>query len=918
MSPTSRWGYAGLIVGVSVALGVWILHQAGWLAGWDGTFYDRVVSSTIRLREPKPRVLLVRISREDTWSENDANKTLDVLESLGAKTVVLDSVPPGASREFVQRLATLRNVVFGRQLRPAPDNPDILRLESWPAQVGEFQVPWGVVFLPPGIRGAHRWQQSCVQVGTNTLPTVESRAAGLAEPSSTRSASLDPFLVNFLGGPGKIPNISLSRVLAGELVAEMVKGKVVLVGASEEFPGLATPVSSGAEPMSFLEFQGNAVQTLLDARPIRSLPWVLMLLLLAGLGIVSSLLYQRVDSLAGVRLLIGMLLVCALIATAGLVLFNLWVPLGALVLAQGGQFALTLVFKTRMTNAALNEMRLHALRQLKERLGPPDFLTSVEYWELLASMINQTLKTQRMVFLERMPGTQQLREAKAIDCTFDDVQQKERSLDAPMFGAALTLARGSPARLEGFFKPGPAQEDVYLCPLAIGGELLAIWVVGFDSSNAAAVPQLDTVLARLSQQMARLLHQRKYVDARLSFAARLKRWFSAEKGDQTSQELTRTGDALEQHYDTVEAVFNQGDTATLVYDPFGRVLKASEKALGLLQSENFAPTKGTAVELLLLLTRKDELQVRQLLRNVLLERSPTSLSVKLPSQRERQFLLRLHPLFSTKQPPSESDAGFASQGLVCELIDTTSLSTLATLKALVAERLGVELRDHLAAIEMSAALLESDGLPPAERQAVLEVIHSKTEMCVGVITECQKYLGRDMEAKSTQCFPLDALEVLDGVCAQFTPKAAERHITLNRAQPRLMAQVLASTEELERLFTTVLELLLGDAAEDTPLTIRVTHASSLAIFQFSNCGFGIPNERLREILTSPEIPASKQFQVLREAAVRVRHWGGHLELWSEVGKGYSVTLELRQFQLTALLPRNSGQQSGRKNAPEPS
>jgi CHASE2 domain-containing sensor protein/signal transduction histidine kinase len=916
MSPTSRWGYTGLIVGVTVALGVWILQQAGWLAGWDGAFYDRIVSSTIRLREPKPKVLLLRIVREDTWSEAEANKTLDILQGFGARTIVLDSIPPGVSREFFQRLTALRNVAIGRQLRPAPDNPDTLRLEPWPAQAGELQVPWGVVFLSPAIRGVHRWQQSSVLIGTNTFPTVEGRAAALAELSSTVPASTEAFLVNFVGGPGKIPNISISKVLAGELIAEMVKGKVVLVGASDEFPGLATPVSSGAEPMSFLEFQGNALQTVLDARPIRPLPWALTLLLLVGLAVISSVLYQRVDSLAGVRLLIGMLLVCALSVEAALVLFNLWLPLGALVLAQGGQFALTLVFKTRMTSVALNEMRLHALRQLKERLGPPDFLTSLEHWELLASMINQTVKAQRMVFLERLPGTEQLREAKAINCTFDDVQEKDRSLDAPMFAAALTLARGGPARIDGFFNPGQAQEDVYLCPLAFGGELLAVWVAGFDTSNAAAVPQLDTVLTRLSQQMARLLHQRKYVDARSCFAARLKTWFSSEKGDQTFQELSRSADALEQYYDTVEAVFNQGDTATLVYDSFGRVLKASDKALVLLQSENFAPGKGTAVELLLLLTRKDELEVRRLLRNVLLERSPTALSIKLPSQRERQFLLRLHPLLRAKQSHSGPEEGFTAQGLVCELIDTTSLSILATLKALVAERLGVELRDHLAAIEMAAALLESDGLAPAERQAVLEVIHSKTDMCVGVITECQKYLGRGMEAKSTQCFPLDALEVLDGICAQVTQKAAERHITVNREQPRLMAQVMASTEELEQLFTTVLELLVADAAEDTPLSIRVNDASSLAIFQFSNCGFGIPNERLQEILTSPEMPASKQFQVLREAAVRARDWGGHLDVWSEVGKGYSITLELRQFQLTALLSRNSAQESGPQNAPK--
>jgi hypothetical protein len=258
------------MVGVSVALGVWILHQAGWLAAWDGAIYDRILSWTIRWREPKPKVLLLRIAREDTWSEAGASKTLDILEGLGARAVVLDAMPQRRSRDFFQRAAALKNVVFGRELRPYPDNPDNLRLESWPPAAREFDLSWGVVFLPPGIRGVHRWQQYSVEVGTNTFPTIEKRAAD--DPSAANPASDGSFLVNFVGGPGKIPNILLSKALAGELIAEMVRGKVVLIGASEQFPGLATPVSSGAETMTFLEFQGNVLQTLLDGTPIRSLP----------------------------------------------------------------------------------------------------------------------------------------------------------------------------------------------------------------------------------------------------------------------------------------------------------------------------------------------------------------------------------------------------------------------------------------------------------------------------------------------------------------------------------------------------------------------------------------------------------------------------------------------------------------------
>jgi signal transduction histidine kinase len=278
------------------------------------------------------------------------------------------------------------------------------------------------------------------------------------------------------------------------------------------------------------------------------------------------------------------------------------------------------------------------------------------------------------------------------------------------------------------------------------------------------------------------------------------------------------------------------------------------------------------------------------------------MSVKLASQKDRHFLLRAFPLSQLNQSPPARGL-FGVRGLVCELIETTSLSTLVSLKGVVADRLGVELRDHLAAIEMSAALLEVDSLSERERRSVLDAIHSKTKTCVQVISECQKYLGRQVDAYTLDCFPLDALEVLSQVCPVIAARAAERRVTLRIEQPRLMDQVLASTSELAELFSTALELLLKDAVESSVLTIEVEDASDISIFRFSNCGFGIPNERLQQALTSPETPASDEFRSLREALVWVDNWGGSLKVTSDVGIGYSVVLRLRQFKLTTLLPQ---------------
>src|SRR5215471_8666816 len=217
MLPTSRWGNAGLAIGVAVALAVWFLHRVGWLDAWDGMFYDRLHSWTAHWHEPRPKVLLLRLAREDAWSDAEAIKTLDMLEGLGAKAIVIDFVPYGNSRDFFQRAAELKNVVIGRELRPDPDNPDNLRLEGWPAAARDLDLPWGVVLLSPSLRGVHRWQQTEVLQGTNRFPTLEQRAAMLYGPTPSGSKTTGTFLINFAGRPGTIANVSLTRVLAGEL-----------------------------------------------------------------------------------------------------------------------------------------------------------------------------------------------------------------------------------------------------------------------------------------------------------------------------------------------------------------------------------------------------------------------------------------------------------------------------------------------------------------------------------------------------------------------------------------------------------------------------------------------------------------------------------------------------------------------------
>lgn len=893
MAPASKWGKSSLVLGVAVALVVWTLQQAGWLAGWDDMFYDRLLSWTARWREPKSNLLLLRITHEHEFTDDEAIKTLDTLDGLGAKGIVFNFVPGRNSREFFQRAAGLKRVVFGRALRPSPDNPDVLQIEPWPGAARELDLPWGIVFVTPSRKGVHRMHQTHVTVGTNSLPTLETRAAAMFGSISAWRDVHGQYLIDFMGGPGTVPNISLSRVLAGDLIADMVRDKIVLVGREDGFLGVETPVCWGTETMTFLEFQANALQTLLNGTPIRVLPRPHALLLLLCVGVISALLYHRVSPVGGVRVAVGMLLVPVLGGAVCMGYFDFWLPVGGLVAAQTAQFGLTLVIKSRMTQLALNEMRLRALNEIEERLGAQKARLTSEFFDYVAHEVGQTIDAEQMVLFERVAGTKKLRPLKAFNCTFDDVQDKSRSLDAPLFARAVT--NGRPMRVSGFFKVKQTQKDEYLCPLIFGGEVVGMWGVAINPARAAAIRNFPGVLMKFSEEVARLVFQSKRAAVPVSFFRRLKAWLSPGREDPVYQELRTTADSLEKYHDVLDTVFSQISTATIVYDFFGCVLKANEPAVTLLHDENFVPTRGTAVDFLRLVTGKDDPQVRNLIRIVLFDGSPVSMSVRLASQGDRQFLLRIYPLRERKQTRLGPEV-MSVQGMVCELVETTSLTTLSSLKGVVADRLGVDMRNHLAAIKISATLLEEDSVPPEERRSLLEVIQRKTDICVGVLRECQKYLGQNVDAEALRCFPVEALQLLQQACNEFAARAAERRVTFKVERPQIMVQVLASPPQLAKIFSAILRLLVSDAAENTTLTIEVEDALATANFRFANCGFGIPNDRLQEILASPELPASEEFQVLRDAAIWVRSWGGTLEVVSDVGKGYVVNLRLRQFQ----------------------
>lgn len=135
-------------------------------------------------------------------------------------------------------------------------------------------------------------------------------------------------LIPFGGGAGRWPEVSAAAVLAGEVPAELLRGKVILVGATASGLGSRYPTPTGAV-MPGLEIEAYLLQGLRAGTMIRPAgPLACAALALVALWVLLVLLgpVRRLPALASFVLCAGSVLGTSVLA---LVVLRLWLPPGA-------------------------------------------------------------------------------------------------------------------------------------------------------------------------------------------------------------------------------------------------------------------------------------------------------------------------------------------------------------------------------------------------------------------------------------------------------------------------------------------------------------------------------------------------------------------------------------------------------------
>jgi signal transduction histidine kinase len=781
------------------------------------------------------------------------------------------------------------NVVVGLPLLTDPYDPQASRLGDPPAGLPARAGACGVVQAPPTTDGVYRTQRARVTVGPATYPALEIAAARQRLDPARLPAG--DYHIAFPGGPGSLPHVPLDAVLSGGLVRELVEGRTVLVGRAPDpsAPGLFTPTTGRGPGLSALEYQGQALDSLLGRRTVATLGPAERLLLLLLTGTACATVYQRLEATTAFWVSLPVLAAGGLVAAGLLAAAHVWLPVADLSAAQVLCLFFTFRGKAARSYRQARRLLLELVSGVKAETLPAGFPEAPDPWALLVRLVTQHLDVERLVFLEAA-GDRRLRPAAAFPGPPATADPGRCDAGAEPFRGAL--AAGGPVPLAApppVFPPREVPERQYLAPLVFAGQLLGFWALAVDPARAQAVSRFEAVLGELAQQMAELLYRRQQLAADRADRPRLLALVTEEE---EHADLAWAVAVLERRLTRKERLFADSATPVVSFDLFGRVREANTAMLELLAAEGLAATELTAVDLVAALTGAGPELARRGLRHVTLDRGRLALPVR-STRRPGDYLLSLSPL---REPDAAEDGAPARPGGVCcEVLDRTTVAQLAKVKEQLTGELAVLLRNDLAAVDLSAGLLADASLGPAERAEVAGIVSDKVRRVLDTLATCQQYLAVDVPGEGDR-IPVDPRPLLARARQAVEPLLRAQAVTVEVRAPDLLSYVLASPDHLRRVFEDVLTLLIRDAGRGTMLTVGVREEGEAVVYAFANSGCGLSDERFRDYLFGDGPVTSEEFRRLREGVRWVAGWGGRVEAGSWVGEGTAVTLSLPRFR----------------------
>lgn len=881
----------GLLAITTIATSMWVADQCGVTDLINGWATDRAVHSAADVHQDRASVLLVYADRQRITNHPEVLKDiLAELDKLGARAVGCTFTPDEVGypiQSTYDRENWLYNVRSSQGERTAiPDETGALPTEGeialLPSPDGIARDHYAVLDTPNG----ERWSlegilAAHILVQANEIP---------------RGA----FGISFRGGRDSLPFCQDTDLLEKNLVANLVEGKLVLIGFRPDAwsPGVMTPTTHG-EQMSRLEYHGHALHSLITNTTLAELPPLASLVLFLTTAVIVYAINRRMDLRWTVGLgsltMMGMWIVTWLF----IYVLRIRIPYASLVTIQLLCLLAICDHRFRLSRATLH--RLLAQHRVKSRVlkAPTNFGNSKDPWSDLSDLIYQLFYLNRLVIFDLQPGHQHVIPVKAVNCELDEMAERRRDYRRSPFAEA-TEAK-SPVRVDTkdfrFFRRHRDDETQFLAAAMHQGMLMGFLAIDITTDSLETFQDFESCLQRMSDEVGALLAHWRTAQGEHHRQHWL-RYLTEVPEQPLVGELDQTNRAIERRMACLETVFEAAASASAIYDLFGQTLMMNRAMFQIMQDRGTVPAEMTAVELLGSLSGRDWNQCRRILRNVVMEHHTEVVEIPATNQRGTSTLY-LRPLAtSSKEGRGRGEViePFRVQGIHFELMENSEVVHRQENKDRIADRMVETLNEQLEDLRSYISQLSDTRLDPSGRGKIAAVATSEVVSALDMLHDCQTFLSHTQSTNPAARVPVQLPAILDHVCTMYRDKANSRGITLDAAWPDHVDDVLANPQLLSRVFEVITELLLANARNYSCIQMVVEDELSQVRISFENEGFGTTEERLRAALSDQYNNSLDEFRRLKDLRDWIELWNGTMTVKSQLGLGIVINLVLPKYE----------------------
>ncbi len=890
MKTRSRnFNHYGVLTSLSVALVTCLIGMTGAFRAFDDIANDLLYK--LGPENSNSNMVLLVPAPASSFSDPECRQLKDLASELASFEPLKIGIlfePTDQQLRQLEQLPVAEKIVVGNRIRSSDKDqtePKTLAASSTSRTQGSV-IEQGFLNLKMD-QNVYREHFSTRSVaGTAVSSFVRVIASCAIGPESLPTGS---FGIRYVGGVNALPHVDADEVRGKNIISEMIQNKIVLIGPEpvEDF-GLITPTTVN-QRMSLLELHGNALHTLLTDNFLVNAGEPVAIVILACVAFIGCQFFRQMPS----RFLIATfgygLLAVTVVGWLTLHGLSIKLPLSSF------YFALSIVMLSTVRSRFQTIKDLIESWQLMRQTGSQSDWKAEEKdtWTLVSDSVYQIICPNRMVLMELLPGATHLSVTKTIQCTEKDILERRRDFNREPYREAVELGAAMKIQNRQFFKINEETECLeYIAPLIILSELVGFMVLEMTCESVKNWDDFENFLSQFSNDMAVLVNKYRIMQQQESRKSNLIEKLKELPEENRKRSLFQS--EVEHHNleNLLGDAFETIQTAGVICDVFGRVIRTNLKMVEVLQGNGIAVDDTDCISLLASLTGWNKNDCRKLFRQCVVEGRNQQIFLPEQNNQSAPRVLYLEPLSKGEDEPEISSRCVCIQ-IVEGRIFEESRHWQNEFSQDNLDQIACQL-NSLRELTVRLQLGHLDHPSRLDEGAASQILQS--------VAECQSLLNSRFCEDPVNIVMFNAETVWKSCWQRLRPKMEARCI---KTLPRFDAprhEVAANPFLLDRIFETLLDCITHDIAEEAEIVISTDAFDNKLVFRFADVSGGQPIEDLRRSLDieSAEGPDQQdlmhsvltplQVDKLREINSWLVPWNASLTI--QCAENYRISFEL--------------------------